>query len=330
MKSKGRRRPPIARYGMVGVEALNDLLQPSALLRRCVVLSLPQLFLHPPKRCLHSVATGAPLNKEVPCSRLTADKCKAQECEGLRLAKPALFSIGRRKAAKLDQPGLVRMQRKREPLQTFTHIRQEPLGVGFVLKSEDSVVGETHHNHIPSGVTLTPLVHPQVERIMEINVGQQGRCSRTLRDASLTVRPDPFIQHSSLQPFAYQTNHAFIRNPMLQEADQPISAQPVEEASDIDIEDPVHLFPVDSNTQRIQRIVLTALRSEAIRESEEIFLVNPTEHCNCRPLDDFIFQCGDTQRSDLSIRFRNVLPPAGQRPVRSPLDPCMQIYEIAL
>ena len=34
VKSKSGRRPPITGYGMVGVEALNDLLQPVTLLRR--------------------------------------------------------------------------------------------------------------------------------------------------------------------------------------------------------------------------------------------------------------------------------------------------------
>src|SRR5215472_5282178 len=165
---------------------------------------------------------------------------------------------------------------------------------------------------------------------MEIDVCQQGRRSRALRNTHLTVRPDSFIQHSSLQPFVYQTKHALIRDPMLEKADQPVSAQLVEKASDINIENPAHLFPVDSNTQRIQRIVLAALRSEAVRKSEEILLVNRTEHCDRRALDNLIFQCGDTQRPNPPTRLWNVLPPAGQRPVSSPLDPFMQTDEIAL
>lgn len=102
VKSESGHCPPIARYGVVGVEALNDLLQPSALLRRCVVSSLPQLFLHSPERRLHAIATSAPLDKEVPCPRLTADERKSQGSKGFRLAKPASFSIGRRKATKLN------------------------------------------------------------------------------------------------------------------------------------------------------------------------------------------------------------------------------------
>jgi len=69
--------PSISRYGVVGVEALNHLLQPSALLRCRLVSSPPQLLLHPLKRCLHAVTSSASLNKEAPVSRLTTDKCKA-------------------------------------------------------------------------------------------------------------------------------------------------------------------------------------------------------------------------------------------------------------
>ena len=117
---------------------------------------------------------------------------------------------------------------------------------------------------------------------------------------------------------------------MLQETDQPVSTQLVEETSDINIENPPHFLPVDRDTQRIQRIVLAAFWSEAIRESEEILLVNRVEHCYRRTLDNFVLHSGDTQCPDPPIRFWNILPPAWQRPVRSPLDPFMQTCEITL
>jgi hypothetical protein len=64
--------PSISRYGVVGVEALNHLLQPSALLRCRLVSSPPQLLLHPLKRCLHVVTSSASLNKEAPFRRRRA------------------------------------------------------------------------------------------------------------------------------------------------------------------------------------------------------------------------------------------------------------------
>ena len=42
--------------------------------------------------------------------------------------------------------------------------------------------------------------------------------------------------------------------------------------------------------QGIQRIVLTTFGPEAVREPEEVFLVNRIQYDQHRALDDFIFQ----------------------------------------
>jgi hypothetical protein len=39
-----------------------------------------------------------------------------------------------------------------------------------------------------------------------------------------------------------------------------------------------------------QRIVLAAIGAEPVRKAEELFLVYRTQHCGCRPLDDFVFE----------------------------------------
>src|ERR1019366_6214939 len=71
---------------------------------------------------------------------------------------------------------------------------------------------------------------------------------------------------------------------MLKKPDQPVSTQLVKETSNIHIENPPHFLPVDRDTQRIQRIVLAAFWSEAIRESEEILLVGRDEPRGGSPL----------------------------------------------
>jgi hypothetical protein len=42
------------------------------------------------------------------------------------------------------------------------------------LKAQDSVVRVPHDVDFPSRVTLSPLLNPQVERVVEIDVRQQG------------------------------------------------------------------------------------------------------------------------------------------------------------
>ena len=63
---------------------------------------------------------------------LSADEREPQEREGFRFAEPLLFAVGRRMATKLNQPGLVRMERQRELLKSCSH-RIEEVTIGMSL-----------------------------------------------------------------------------------------------------------------------------------------------------------------------------------------------------
>src|SRR6476659_9907971 len=95
-----------------------------------------------------------------------ADQSKAQEVEGLRFAKPALLSLGRRTAAKLNQSGLVRVQRQRELLQPLTHCVPEAAGVTLMLKAYDQVVGISHYDHVARGLAPSPALGPKIEGVV--------------------------------------------------------------------------------------------------------------------------------------------------------------------
>jgi hypothetical protein len=78
--------------------------------------ALAQLLLDLLEFCLHAVAPALAMDEELAPACLAADENKAQELEGLRLSKPRPCSCVRRVAAKLEQAGFVRMQRKRKLL----------------------------------------------------------------------------------------------------------------------------------------------------------------------------------------------------------------------
>jgi hypothetical protein len=69
--------------------------------------------------------------------------------------------------------------------------------------------------------------------------------------------------------------------------------RPIQVASDISIQNPVHMRSANPNCQGIQGIVLTAAGPEPVRESEEVFLVDRIEYRDHRALDDLVFQRGD-------------------------------------
>src|SRR6266446_2942088 len=101
---------------------------------------------------------------------------------------------------------------------------------------------------------------------------------------------------------------AWVGDPMLDETDQPTLADFVEKGSNVRVKNEVHLLVGDPDRQSVQRIVLAALRPEAIAEPEEVFLVNAVQHRDGRSLDDLVFERRHRQRPLSPVRLRNVRP----------------------
>jgi hypothetical protein len=86
----------------------------------------------------------------------------------------------------------------------------------------------------------------------------------------------------------------------------------IEEVFQIGVHNPVHAPLGNTKSQRIQRIVLAALRSEPVAKSQKVYLVNRIEHFHYGTLHDLVFQRSDSQWTLSPICFGNVLPLRGQ------------------
>src|SRR5436305_15352264 len=111
---------------------------------------------------------------------------------------------------------------------------------------------------------------------------------------------------------------------------EPFLVHRVEERLDVGVRYPAHLPAVDPDTERIQRIVRAASRPEPVRDSEEVFLVDRVQQRDHRPLDNLVLQGRDRERALPAVRLGYVDPPRRQCPIRSPLDPVVQVLELAL
>ena len=103
----------------------------------------------------------------------------------------------------------------------------------------------------------------------------------------------------------------------------------VEEFFDVGVQYEVHAFAGDPDAQRVERVMRAPFGSKPVTEAEEIFLVDRIQHRRGRALDDLVLQRGDRQRSLSSVRLGYVDPPAGRRPICSPVDLAMQVHELA-
>ncbi len=260
---------------MVVEEPADHLHQPPSLFGDGLVHPPSQFLLHFLEFCPHAIASALPFDQELAGARLAADEGEAQEVEGLRLAEPALRAFGRRMAAELDQTGLVRMQRQRELLEPCAHRIEEPTGVGLVLEADDHIVRIACDDHVASRLApspapgLDPGVGPEVQHVMQVDVGKQRRDHRALPRPPVTDRHRPVFENARLQPFADQADDALVADAALDEPDQPVLADRVEKAPDVGVQYPVHLPAADCDRQGVERIVRSASGPEPVREPEE-------------------------------------------------------------
>ena len=100
---------------------------------------------------------------------------EAEKLERLRLPESTLLTSLGGEPAELDQSRLLRMQLQTELREPVVKVGEEPLGVLTALEAHDVVVGEPRQDHVPARVPRSPLVGPQVEDVVQVDVGKQRR-----------------------------------------------------------------------------------------------------------------------------------------------------------
>src|SRR5271167_4474110 len=83
-----------------------------------------------------------------------------------------LASLGR-VASELNQSGLVRMQRKRELPEPRAHRIEKAARVACPLEADYDIVRVADDYHVAGGLAPSPALGPQVQDVMEIDVGQK-------------------------------------------------------------------------------------------------------------------------------------------------------------
>jgi hypothetical protein len=88
------------------------------------------------------------------------------------------------------------VQREPEPGEPFTKRGHEALGLVAILESYDEVVRETDEDHIALCLHLPPLLDPQVEQVVQVDIGQQRTDAPALSRPYRTARSLPVHQHA--------------------------------------------------------------------------------------------------------------------------------------
>src|SRR5215469_5488419 len=111
---------------------------------------------------------------------------------------------------------------------------------------------------------------------------------------------------------------------------QPGVLEFVEKGPDVQVDHPVHSLAHDPHPERVQCIVLSAPRPEAVAKAQKVLFPYLVENGSDRVLDDLVFQRRDPQRSLPSVRFRNPDSARRLRSIGPTMDSAFQVGEPAL
>ena len=184
--AEGGERRSIHGHSVVAEVTRDDRTQVGADLRDGVVQTSLQFDSHRLKLRLPPLAHRLPQHREPTLPGLPADMREAQKVEALRFPVAAVSPILVRVAAEFDEPCLVGMQPEAELRESFAEFREESLGLFTMLEPNDEVVGKAHDDHVPARLLLSPSLDPQVEYVVQVDVGQDRRNAAALDRADQT------------------------------------------------------------------------------------------------------------------------------------------------
>ena len=158
---------------MVREESRDHRIQPSALCGDGIVHAFTQLRLDLLESGPHALAPCLAQKHECSAPGLATEEDEPQEREGLRPAKSAPLSPSRRIAAELQQARLLPVQFEPKLLEPRSHRIPETPRIGCMLEAHHDVVGVAHDDHVAGGFPPPPLLGPEVEDVVQVDVREQ-------------------------------------------------------------------------------------------------------------------------------------------------------------
>ena len=173
LRAEGIQRPLITRHAViVGVPA-KDAGEPTPLLWDRLIAASEQLAPEGVKLRPRPFRVGDAFELKTPAPGLPAHVREAEKPERLRLAEAPLGPLLGGEPSEPDQPRLLGVQLQTEPREPVAKVRPEPLGVVPMLETHHEVVSEARDDNVTARVPSSPLMSPEVEDVVQIDVRQE-------------------------------------------------------------------------------------------------------------------------------------------------------------
>src|SRR5919197_927707 len=199
------------------------------------------------------------------------------------------------KTAEPVQMGFLWSHLEVEFRQPFGQLPKKPFRVLLIAEGTHPVISISAHQCFTPTAWFHNFFKPDVQGIVQIDIGEDGRDRTALRRPSLgmddlTIR----VKNPCLQPFANQVEKGPVVDAHAQHVQEPCMVQMLEEAFDIsfyEVAIPSVLEVEGEVTDRIQRPPSGAIAVTAI---EKVLLVDCREQLRAGPLHQFVFQSGNS------------------------------------
>ena len=152
--------------------------------------------------------------------------------------------------------------------------RATPTASPAVGDSDDKIIAVAHQHRLASKARLHLALEPHVQCVVQVQVPQQRRESRTLRNSPLGLCPLLSVQHAYANTLPDQPPQRPVGDPNPEHLLEPGAIQTVEEGLDVSLQNPAHLALVHRTVQRTNRIVGAASGPKAIRALQKVLLVH--------------------------------------------------------
>ena len=168
----------------------------------------------------------------------------------------------------------------------------------------------------PRAVPPPPLVDPQIEHVVQEDVGQERADARPLRRSLRRLLPLPALQHAGLAATRGSAAGLVGRRSGARPSAAATRGQPSRRSCGCR-----HRAPSSRTASSPPCAALSsascglASRPEAVGETQKVGLVDGAQHLGHRALDDLVLQRRHAERPLTAVRFRDVHAPHRLRPV---------------
>jgi len=156
------------------------------------------------------------------------------------------------------------MQLETKPTEPLSQRSPQLLRIVLMFKTHHEVVSKTHDDDSTARMTLTPLVDPEIEDVVQKNVRKQRADPCSLRSTLRRFLPLSCLENTGSQPSPDDSEDALVGDSMNEHSEQPLVVDRVEKAPDVGIEYPVHVARHDAGVKRVEGVVRASSRTKSV------------------------------------------------------------------